>query len=41
MKNKMKKDLGHQHSTLLIIFIADIHGLAGHGRQTFKRFTGK
>jgi len=35
MKNKMKKNLGYHHSTLLIIFIADIRGLAGHGRSSF------
>jgi len=27
MNNKMKKDPGHQYSTLLIIFIAGVRGL--------------
>jgi len=28
MKNRMKKDPGEDHSTLLIIFIAGIRGIA-------------
>jgi len=34
MKNKMKKNPGHYHSTLLlIIFIAGIRGIADHSES--------